>query len=1636
MANTLVQSAPIKNSLFIHNPKDRQINDNKCKELIAKIVHASGIELRREESCQLCSEIKQTKYFDDALCKVLKNPSKKVNSHVYASLLRTKNCAWELKKYLFSHIPLESRVAVVFQAFMIEAQYAHDFPAVVQAFQEAKKFERLDSNLYEIFIAFSWKNGDIQSAQNALQDSKNSNLITPKIFNNYLNGARDGGYLKEAKNVFLEAKELKLADPATYRCYMKVVEKSGTFKEIQNTFKEAKEVGVADLKTCNLYIDLAGKHGIIEESKKIFYELKKDLLADKFSYTSYIKALGSQQHFDEAEHVFKEAKRLKLADGITYNCFISVAGRNNKFLIAKQTFQEAKKLHIATTQTFTCFIFTAGYNNEFQTGEEAFEEAKNLGFCDYTTYSCFIQWAGKNQKFSSAKRAFEDGKKFEKKTIELYESFITCAGENNKLQEAKTALLEAVESKLARVETYTRFIDAAANSNALPEVQEIFEKLKQLRLADAIVFTRLISIMENKEDFQNIKETFEEAKRLKKVDSVLFGTFIRIAGKSGAFQEAKRAFEEAKKLKLLSSFIYDEFIQAADENNNYPLAKKAFEEANTLGLIKTDEVFFNIFIKTAGKNGDLPAARKAFEEAKRLKLANNVTYLHFVLCTVKNQAFPEAKAILQEARKQELLTIDLYNCLIDGAGKNSEFKLAQELFIETKALKIADKYTFNSYIDAARRAGKFSEAKEAFKEARKQGIAESFIFTTFIHAALEVNNFWEANEAFKEAQRLGSADSFVYTVFMNAGNDPNIEEVFIKAKENKLATIEVYNSYISVVGKKKKFKEAKEAFEEAKELKLANPVTFSAFIDIAGKNEEFKEAKEAFGEVEKRQWINPIVYNSFMDAALRHGEFQDVEETFEKAKKFKIADKYTYTIFIKAMGIIGNVLKAKEAFEEAKKLKIMDSPLYNCYMDAVGKQMDYAEVKKAFEEAKELQLTNAYTYTTFIHILGNLANFQREKNLELVQAFPTPDNQEAPTDNSFEDAKKVFDEAQSFGFLDTKVLTRFISVSAESGSLLEAQQVLKNNINLANDVTQNTLSNWIIYTALHPLPPAPSISSLNKEDMECLQEFLSPSLRLLNRLREKEKAVQETSKQIEPSHPLPEKLRNKLTEKNVFISKDETRNVEISLLDLFTACSLKAHEKKVPIEYIRLVGGGVPLCLNAGYYEEVFERLAGNGEEPFFNEEFKLLFEELCGNRFNKEPKDWDFKIKLKSFDPEAVSEISDAVPKQIAESCSISEQEIKNRFFHKQYFTNKDGNLYSLRRIVDKQGSVEEFSIGGLFARSNLFLYDALQIPIEKAIFRKSKRSTAPIADQGLEDQAAVDYVLKRLRADSPENINEHGWSVYIARLAQGCYSGDEKLEQILCRKIAGLPAKEKIRLLNNSFKNHCQENPEQALTMLFQACSSLCDNRFIQEAEELRAAFPAFSNLNNPLFIALANSWLKNKCVFLHLRTVLEVLGIFYLFSSFEEGQPIVCKINEHKEKLFLQFVMGENHLLLPLSPEHSFKALPDALQSPALIRLVQKFLPSNGFQFNTLSPAIAKFLKLDLVDFDQAADQCPALTDACLSLKQALLPKPITAPLPIKAPQPASNFREPIKEPFRNNWFSSFYNWMAGLNKLDNT
>jgi hypothetical protein len=44
--------------------------------------------------------------------------------------------------------------------------------------------------------------------------------------------------------------------------------------------------------------------------------------------------------------------------------------------------------------------------------------------------------------------------------------------------------------------------------------------------------------------------------------------------------------------------------------------------------------------------------------------------------------------------------------------------------------------------------------------------------------------------------------------------------------------------------------------------------------------------------------------------------------------------------------------------------------------------------------------------------------------------------------------------------------------------------------------------------------------------------------------------------------------------------------------------------------------------------------------------------------------------------------------------------------------------------------------------------------------------------------------------------------------------------------------------------------------------------------------------------------------------------------------------------------------------------------------------------------------KFLKLDLVDFDQAADQCPALKDACLSLKQALLPKPITAPLPIKA------------------------------------
>jgi pentatricopeptide repeat protein len=1501
MVNTLVRSSPINSFLIDNSGADRQKNDKKCKELIDKIVRTSGEQLKYEESRRLCSEIKKTKDFKDALYKVLENPNKKVNPYGYANLLRTKNRSWELKKYLFSHIPLDSRVTVVFQAFMIEAEYAHDFPAAIGAFQQAKKLKRLNSNIYGIFIIFSWKNGNSTNAKNALQDAKNSKLIDSKIFNYYLNGARDAGSLEEAKNIFFETKELNLADSAIYTSYMKILEKSGTFEEIQNTFKEAEEMGIADLQTCNLYIDLAGKNGKIEESQKMFEKLKKNGLANKFSYTSYISALGKQRRFHEAEQIFNEAKRLELADGITYNCFIGVAGKNNKFAVAEQTFQETKELQIATAQIFTSFIYTAGYNHKFQIAENAFEEAKNLGLADYTTYTCFIQWAGKNQKFPSAARAFEEGKKIAKKAIEIYESFIVCAGENNKLPEARAAFQETKERQLARVNTYTCFMNAAARNGALQEAEEIFEELQQLQLADTIVFTRFMSIMENKDDFQKVKKAFEEAKRLNKIDSRLFGTYIGIAGKSGAFQEAKKAFEEAEKLKVLSLFVYSEFIQAADENKDYALAKKAFEEANTLDLIKTDEVFFNIFIKTAGKNGDLPAARKAFEEAKRLKLANNVTYLHFVLCTVKNQAFPEAKAIFQEARKQELLSIELYNCLIDGAGKNSEFKLAQELFIETKELKIADKYTFNSYIDAARRAGKFSEAKEAFKEAKKQGITDSFIFTIFIQAALEVNNFSEADEAFKEAQSVGSADA--------------------------------------------------------------------------------------------------LVYNSFMEAAVKCGEFQNIEETFEKAKKFRIANMYSYTIFIKAMGRTGNLVKAKEAFEEAKRLKITDTILYNSYMDAVGKGMNYLETKKVFEELKALKMADSYSYTIFIYILGKLADSQREKNLGLVKALSPLDDQKIPLDNFFEYAKKIFQEAQSFGFINAEVLRRFISILAESGSLLGAKQALENNITLANDITQNTLSNWKIYTALCPLPPAQSIFSLDKEDKEYLQAFLSPSFKLLNRLREKEKTVRGIPKKRPARYSLPVKLQNKLNKKNIFISRDGTKSVKKPLIDLFTACSAKAREKKIPIEHIRLIGGGVPLCLNKGYYEAVFERLAGNEEDPFFNEESKLLFEELCRNRFNQEPKDWDFKIKLKSSDPKTVSEISDVIPKQFAESCLISEQEIKSSFFHKQCFTNKEGNLYSLRCIADEQGHFAEISIGGLFARNNLFLYDALQLPMEKAIFRKSKKSMAPIADQGLEDQAAIDYVLKRLRAVSPETINEYGWSVYIARLTQGCHSGDEKLEQILCRKIAGLPAEENVRSLKNSWKNHCQENPEQELLMLFQACSSLCDSRFIQEAEELCAAFPSFSSLSNPLFVALANSWLNNKCAFLHLRTMLEVLGIFYLLSSIEEGQPVICKINEHKEKLSLQFAMGGKYILLPLSPEHSFKALPNALQSPALKNLLKEFLPINGFQFNTIPPAIAKFLKLDVVDFEQTADQCPELKEACLSFKQALLPKPITSPLTIE-------------------------------------
>jgi pentatricopeptide repeat protein len=1620
MANTLVRSSPPKNSFFIDNSRpDHQVNDKKCKELIDKIVRTSGTELKYETSRQLCLEIKKANNFKEALYKVLENPNKKVSSYTYASLLRTKNHAWELKKYLFSRIPPDSRVAIVFQAFMIEAEYACDFPAAAQAFQQAKKLERLDSNLCEIFIASSWKNDDIQSAKNALQDSRNSKLITPRIFNHYLNGAYDGGYLEEAKNIFLEAKGLNLVDSETYRCYMKIVEKSGTFKDIQNTFEEAKRKGIANVQTCNRYLDLAGKHGNIGESQKVFEKLRKNDLADKFSYTSYINALGDQRRFHEAEQIFNEAKRLKLADGVTYNCFITVAGKNDQFQIAQNTFEETKKLHIATEQTFISFIYTAGHHKKFQAAQNAFKDAIDLGLEDHKTYSCFIQWAGKNKKFPSGKEAFEDAKKYGKATIDVYESFIGCAGENNELQEAKKAFQETKEHQLARVHTYTRWMDAAGRNNALTDVTKTFEELKKLQLADAVAFTHFMNIMENKEGFQLIRETFDEAKKLKQIDSFLFGTYIGLAGKSGAFQEARKVFDEAKELKLLSSFIYNTFVQVADEKKDYPLAKEIFEEGKKFDAAQTNVVLYNVMIAIAGKNGDLPSARKTFKDVKELKIANMITYLNFMHCAINNQAFEEAQATFQKASELGLLSVELYNCLIDGAGKNGEFKLARELFIETKNLKIADKYTVSSFIEAARRTGKFQAAKEAFEEALKDQITDPAVFTSFIQAALEANNFSEANEAFKEAQRLGSADSFVYTAFMSAGNDPNIEEVFIQAQENNLATVEIYNSFISAVGKKKKFKKAKKAFEEVKQLQLANPVTFSAFIDIAGKNEKFKEAKEAFEEVEKRQWIDPIIYNSFMDAAVRCGEFQDVEDTFEKAKKFQIADKRSYTVFIKAMGRTGDLLKAKEAFEETKRFKIADTTLYNCYMDAIGKSMNFLEAKKVFEELKALQMANSYSYTIFIYILGKLADFQREKNQGL--------DPEAPSDNFFEYAKKIFQEAQSFGFINAEVLRRFISVSAGSGSLLAAKQALENNITLVNDITQNTLSNWKIYTALCPLPSAQSIFSLDKEDKEYLQALLSPSFKLLNRLREKTETARGLPKNIMPPRSLPIKLLNKLNEENIFISKDGTKRVKTPLIDLFAACSVKAHEKKIHIEHIRLIGGGVPLCLNTEYYEEVFERLAGNGEDPFFNEESKLIFEELCGDRFNQEPKDWDFKIKLKSSDPETVSEISDVIPKQIAESCSISEQEIKSSFFHKQCFTNKEGNLYSLRRIADEQGSFAEISIGGLFARDNLFLYDALQIPIEKAIFRKSKRPTAPIADQGLEDQAAIDYVLKRLRAISPETINEYGWGVYIARLTQGCYSGDEELEQTLCRKIASLPVEDKVRLLKNSWKNHCQENPEQELAMLFQACSSLCDSRFIQEAEELRDAFPSFSNLSNPLFIALAGSWLKNKCAFLHLRTVLEVLGIFYLLSSTEEEQPVVCKINEHKERLSLQFAMEEKHLLLPLSPEHSFKALPNALQSPSLKKLLKKFLPINGFQFKVIPPAIAKFLKLDLVDFEQAADQCPELKDACLSFKQALLPEPIT----IEVPKQPSNFKEPIKEPARNNWFNSLYNWMAEPN-----
>lgn len=1461
---------------------------------IDRMVSANGKMIGKHASKVLCNNIKNAKTLEhlysilNSVCPEKPNNAK-LKARVFQALLEQERYPWEVKKYLFSVIPSKSKNIYIYHSYIFAAEQTNEYQTIQKAFEDIKRLKIVNVKSYSIFI---------------------------KVIAHQ-------GYIERAKKIFLEAKASNMLDATVYNSQINLLGKHASFAEIQELFDEAISKGHASTTLVNSYIHICGKHGMYHLAKAAFQLLQMKKEADKFSYTSIMNA--AQNEFDDLKAAFEEALATGLYDDRTLNSYIDLAGKNRCFDEALRIFNTTKQLNLATHVTYINFIFAATFNGHLKEAFEAYEEARQLFPDNLMLIECAIKTMGENNQYQKALKIFKTSLELKIAKSSTFEMFIYIAGLNKKLANLNEYFELAVNLKLAGPATYTRYIDALANCEQFKKCKETFEKMKDLMLIDSIAVSRFIRAAGKIGTPYAVSEAYTYAKKRKLLDVCSICDTIEALGAHKQFTQAKNILNQAIELGLTDIYIYNTFLKCAAINDEFEEALSLFTE-----MVKNNTatvVSYNTMIDIATQSKNLELAKSLFFTSKEKKFANCSTYTSYMKILGQFHQYVLLKQIFNEALAKNLNDISLYNCYMYYMGANQDFETVQNVFDKVTLCKKANGITYSIYIDIMGAQGNIDTVMQAFNEAEKLGLIDIILFTSYMEALKKSGKSQEVDILFETVRKLNIADARFYTSYISF-NPSRARELLEGAMHKNIADDGLFSCVMKIEGEKGDYAALKAIFLNASNYKAAGKITYLMAIDYAGKLNQFEDATLFFNEAVEFGFKNLSIHNSYLNAASIAKEFGIVCKLFHKMKAEGIADKITYTIVINAASNAGHFQVAKDAFYEFKKLKINDDVIYMNYLVAAEKADDITEINNTFNAARTLKIVTSRIYSIYLSFLGKIADRIRLSHISNNHKI------------SFDQIKNLFYEADSLNLLNVEIFIYYIQNAYRYGELEEAAHVLNKmkERGFTNGI-ENIYVNWKVKLAL--LPKRETIQNLEHELIIPLQ---SPSYRLFHRYKHNKNTLNNTQEII--SSP---KLKQKLDEKIQLIAKTNNRSASLSLKSLLFAFAYEAKLKKTPVAYARLTGGAVPYCFDEDFYQNCFEQAAGRPDQPFLNATYKSLFNALFKERFLKPLNDWDFKLLIDSKEPQKIANISDSTLYQISSTPYIEPDAVKKLFMHKQFFIDDEENLYSLRRVVDHQGTGYEIAVGGLYARSNLFQADALQISLDSILFN---RSDLLIATEGSIEEAAIDYFLKRLQASNSNTINKHGCSTYIARRAQGYYGSDKKLELHVCETFTKLTAEESISLLIHAKETHCRKLPEMGLAILFHTCSILSEYGYFKEAEELRAASEQlwYSSSKNIFYNTLINLWIKEKRPFMQVKAGLEMIGLLYLISN--KSSEIICRLDEHQDQQVIELIINDSYLSVPLNPENTFIVF---FQDLNLDHFVKALSPKEGFHFNSNSSEI---------------------------------------------------------------------------------